>query len=331
MYRAEASKIGQPSQDAVTSIRTSATFTDIADLGRAAGFDLGFRQLDSGPQAIRATLQRHEHMSLVRVRLNRGFHQLGSPPYGMTTFGIPVSRLRNWFGKDYEASSILPFNLPGGIDGVSDSGFQAFTLTVSDDFVHTVSESCQIPIADVWGNPAAGFVISNNRSTQLVRALLAALFEDEDTRLNSEVENELIVALLNASQTDTAVSDKSEPAARSRAISKAMTYINENSSEAIGVRDICSNTGVALRTLNRAFRERFGIGPKAYLVRQRLSSVRVELLHASADTLVADVANRWGFWHMGQFANDYKGMFGELPSETLGQLRMQELIKNRFD
>ena len=125
------------------------------------------------------------------------------------------------------------------------------------------------------------------------------------------------IALLNASLADTAIFDKSEPAQRSRSVAKAMAYINDDRGESATVRDLCDNTGVALRTLNRAFRERFGIGPKAYLLRRRLSSVRDELLRAPADVLVADVANRWGFWHMGQFAADYRRQFGELPSETL--------------
>ena len=33
-------------------------------------------------------------------------------------------------------------------------------------------------------------------------------------------------------------------------------------------------------------------------------------------TRVTDVANEWGFWHLGQFAADYRRHFGELPSET---------------
>jgi len=32
---------------------------------------------------------------------------------------------------------------------------------------------------------------------------------------------------------------------------------------------------------------------------------------------IVDVASRWGFWHMGQLAADYRKHFGELPSETL--------------
>ena len=35
---------------------------------------------------------------------------------------------------------------------------------------------------------------------------------------------------------------------------------------------------------------------------------------------VANVANRWGFWHLGQFAADYREQFGELPSHTLCSL-----------
>jgi AraC family ethanolamine operon transcriptional activator len=32
---------------------------------------------------------------------------------------------------------------------------------------------------------------------------------------------------------------------------------------------------------------------------------------------VTDVALEFGFWHLGRFAEQYKGMFGESPHETL--------------
>jgi hypothetical protein len=64
----------------VASRRLSGSVRDSADIGRMAGFDLGFRQLDSGPQDIPAKLQLGEHMTLVHMRFNRAYHQLGSPP-----------------------------------------------------------------------------------------------------------------------------------------------------------------------------------------------------------------------------------------------------------
>jgi len=35
-----------------------------------------------------------------------------------------------------------------------------------------------------------------------------------------------------------------------------------------------------------------------------------------AQKKVADVANEWGFWHLGQLAKGYQNWFGELPSDT---------------
>jgi AraC-like DNA-binding protein len=37
---------------------------------------------------------------------------------------------------------------------------------------------------------------------------------------------------------------------------------------------------------------------------------------------VHDVATRWGFWNLGEFAADYRRQFGELPSETLRRTRV---------
>jgi hypothetical protein len=124
------SKIGQQRRETLASFRSSAIFSDISEAGRGTGFELGFRQLDCGPQAIPASLQLGEHVSLVQMSFDRAYHQLGSPPKGMAAFGVPVRRLRNWCGRDYEASSILPFNVRSGIDGVSEPGFQAFTPLV---------------------------------------------------------------------------------------------------------------------------------------------------------------------------------------------------------
>jgi AraC family ethanolamine operon transcriptional activator len=87
--------------------------------------------------------------------------------------------------------------------------------------------------------------------------------------------------------------------------------------EHLTVQDLCRVTGVSIRTLEYVFLERFGVSPKEYLKAHRLNGVRRELRRAHAAAIrISDVANRWGFWHMGQFAADYRRLFGELPSET---------------
>jgi AraC family ethanolamine operon transcriptional activator len=32
---------------------------------------------------------------------------------------------------------------------------------------------------------------------------------------------------------------------------------------------------------------------------------------------VREIAQRWGFWHTGEFAAAYRRLFGELPSQRL--------------
>ncbi len=97
-----------------------------------------------------------------------------------------------------------------------------------------------------------------------------------------------------------------------------MEFVRANEGRPITVRELCREVRVSWRTLEYAFRERFDMTPKAYLKTVRLNGVRSELRNSdSADTKVAEVAGRWGFWHIGQMAADYRQMFRELPSETL--------------
>jgi AraC family ethanolamine operon transcriptional activator len=86
----------------------------------------------------------------------------------------------------------------------------------------------------------------------------------------------------------------------------------------ITLNTLCQVTQVSARTLQHAFLEHFGLSPKAYLRVQRLNDAHRELFASNPhDARVAEIAHRQGFWHMGQFASDYKQLFGELPSNTL--------------
>jgi AraC family ethanolamine operon transcriptional activator len=73
---------------------------------------------------------------------------------------------------------------------------------------------------------------------------------------------------------------------------------------------------VGWTTLVDTFHEHFGTTPKAYLRAVRLNQVRKGLMNAAPESRIADVANEWSFWHMGEFAANYNRLFGELPSAT---------------
>ena len=112
--------------------------------------------------------------------------------------------------------------------------------------------------------------------------------------------------------------DQPAPRLRDLALGRAEDYIEAFAEEAFTIEELCKAAGVSERTLQYAFRDKFGISPKAFLQAHRLNAVRRDLRDADpGSTMVSDVANFWGYWHMGQFAADYSRFFGELPSATL--------------
>ena len=166
-------------------------------------------------------------------------------------------------------------------------------------------------------NPGSESILDRGESNNRFRGMLHKVFNHPNGRLSPECEEEMIFTLLQAGLNHAIESDRSSPERRNLAIRKALDYVADHCEEIVTLRDICVSCDVSLRTLNRAFNERFGLGPKTYLKRQRLSAVRSGLLTSPPGILVSDMANRWGFWHMGQFAQDYALLFGELPSQTL--------------
>ncbi len=81
---------------------------------------------------------------------------------------------------------------------------------------------------------------------------------------------------------------------------------------------LCLDTGINNYTLQRAFLDQYGMTPKSYLQSLRLNDAYKMLLQSDPETTkVTDVALSQGYWHMSQFAADYRRQFGELPSATL--------------
>ncbi len=108
------------------------------------------------------------------------------------------------------------------------------------------------------------------------------------------------------------------PSSRCKLMQQAEEIILADINRPWTVYDLCMELHVSERTLRYGFHEHFGMAPIAYLKALRLNGVRRQLKASTADkTTVTNVAVQWGFWHMGQFAKDYKKMFDECPSETL--------------
>jgi AraC-like DNA-binding protein len=112
---------------------------------------------------------------------------------------------------------------------------------------------------------------------------------------------------------------------------RAYRYLQDRDDEVPSVRKLCAATGASYATLERSFRETYGLTPKAMMFAMRLSGARRALLHPGPTTTVTAVALRWGFVELGRFAAQYRHRFGEAPSETLRRVRGNPAVERVDD
>jgi AraC-like DNA-binding protein len=105
-------------------------------------------------------------------------------------------------------------------------------------------------------------------------------------------------------------------------IACANEYLTKSPPKPIYINDLCQTLGVSYRKLYEAFMLTRGESPSLHLKRQRLMMAHQVLSNAGSEApLVKTVALDHGFWHLGNFSQDYRKLFGETPSETLALAR----------
>jgi transcriptional regulator GlxA family with amidase domain len=85
----------------------------------------------------------------------------------------------------------------------------------------------------------------------------------------------------------------------------------------LSVQDIADFIDVSARALQQAFRKYLGESPTEVLRRRRIEQVHGALLNVSNDTLIMDVAKKFGIKNRSTLTSEYRKLYAELPSKTL--------------
>jgi transcriptional regulator GlxA family with amidase domain len=103
-----------------------------------------------------------------------------------------------------------------------------------------------------------------------------------------------------------------------RTVRRAVAFIEEHAGDDIGLSQIVAASGIGPRGLQLAFRRHADVTPLEYLRRVRLDRAHQDLETATpAEATVGAVADRWGFFHHGNFSALYLRTYGRSPSVTL--------------
>jgi AraC family transcriptional regulator, ethanolamine operon transcriptional activator len=196
--------------------------------------------------------------------------------------------------------------------------------------------SVSIPV-DVWSQFAEG--IGRIQANELVRSspALVARFREvirrflaishghsrflEIPSIVESIEAELLSALRSmvmAEEKRTTISTGRPVIPRDEVVRSAKILLDESSNKDLPAGSLAAAAGVSERTMRNVFHDYYGVAPLRYLRLRRLHLVRSALKQADPRRhTVTDVVKQFGIWELGRFAQAYRRLFGETPSQTL--------------
>jgi len=292
------------------------------------GYDLDLYQIDRGQ--FNGSLQQIQYgpVFINRVSATRRFEISGSPPSGLRTFGIPGENCLpfTWRNKVSDGNSIQIYKPDTELEMITQPFFEAIDVSITEDAFNVLLQQWDLPALDKLISKRE-MVICNPEIMQKLRNTLQTICSTVDNNpdllkqnidLQDIIKFEVPYLLAHALMTAEAQEIKTTTEKRNYALKTATDYIQATPHNKISLSAFCAENNINERTLQRAFLEHYGITAKSYAKAHRLNHV-FKILSASDPnaTRISDIASNHGFWHMGQFATDYRRHFGELPSETL--------------
>jgi AraC family ethanolamine operon transcriptional activator len=302
--------------------------TSFDDLARAfARWEGRFEQLSAGRFEGTVAVAQGRHLRVFLVETNQTALARGrdGPGRCLVSLVSPRNARAVWQGRHLGPGQLNVLGADVGADHRSAKHYENLTVSVREDDLRAAVRALGGPDLSPtplgWAAvvpPPRAYAALDGRLRRFVRAATAdpAWAATPDGVLQEQACLRAVVAAVipTADGRRTAVNGVS----RAALVRRADELMRANLRAPLGTIDLCTALGVSDRTLRLAFRERFGLGPVAYGKALRLNAVRAALTTTDAGVVsVGGVARLWGFGHLGNFAADYRWLFGELPSQTL--------------
>lgn len=295
------------------------SFTDVDEFAgrmRGMGWQGEITQTEVGAFRVDLSVYQAPGVAGVRTRHSVANAREVNTPANARTFGVVVPELDRNKWCQHQFDEVVVQMMPRcDYAAANPAGHLGYQLAFDDARVAEVAAQLDIcmPLAD----DACILELSDARLDRLL-TLLADVFDVDCEFAQVRASDELLALFLSCFQEGTSRVVSPRATLRLKAFRRAREYMHAHVDEAITLADIARHANASRRTLTKAFNEGLGLSPMNYLKLLRLNRVRQTLCrperHAS---LVVDAANANGFWHMGQFASDYRRLFGELPSDTV--------------
>lgn len=300
---------------------------DVDALAQAQSeWSLRYEQLSRGAFEGRVTHVQLPGMRLVLESANRALHQRGAIGHGHCGFAMPLAPACGAFFHaqrlDGDAMMIGPSE---DLDLCTPADFGLLAVVVDRALLEPLWQRMYQRPPSAWLHdavvvpvqPAAAAALRRLHLDRMTRLLaMPALLLDGHTCL--QLRDELLIEWIEAIPPQVDRSGLPAARARRRVVERACELMQATPESPPSMLALCQAIGASPRKLAYCFRDVLGTTPLQYQRALRLNGVRRDLRRVADPNLgVQDLAAQWGFWHLGDFAADYRRQFGELPSQTL--------------
>jgi AraC family ethanolamine operon transcriptional activator len=317
--------ISPTSRTAACRVETSVAHDADEQARNLRGWTQTYDQLTAGRFVGRLTGLHLDDMHVFCETTSQTLRQTCEVPTDAYWFGIPANEEgMGRIGSHPIGRDALAFQR-GGVEFelLTPGGYAIFGVVVRGEVLHRHLAS--VEHADLIGHAAhTGIIPINTQNKAQFGALLRSALDDTASAALSARARDNLQSSMLSSLFDLCATSAVEPGAiparprRRWIVSEARDYVLANRERPISVPELCERLHVSRRTLQYCFQDVLGLAPASYLRAIRLNGARRDLCDATpGERTVQDVAAAWGFWHLSQFATDYRKLFGLLPSETL--------------
>ncbi len=267
-------------------------------------------------------------MTLYRIEANREMLARGSHLPGTFAFSVvtqqPISSV--WSGEPLGKDQVIYLGPNGTLDHKTCTSYRAYFMEINADAFLASAQT--LTGRDVEADLAKKILLSPTPRTAKrlqtgIRQILH-LAQAESGLFNRALAQRQVLHEVLGQVMDVVVDSYTPDTLpgrfknRRRLVQEAEALMDSRPDGALTILDLCENLCVSERGLHYAFRDMLGQSPIAYYRHKRLNAVRRLLKQARGRYLTVVAAGLvHGFWHTGQFAADYRRLFGELPSDTL--------------
>ena len=287
----------------------------------ALNWSIEYRQLQPGRLSSNVSLLEGDSWFLAKEQSNRNIEGQSAAPLGMYVLALIKGNPAVVNGQTVSSGHVFfqspesdfRVTLPAGIEitqvGVTAAQFED-TCLATQGHLPNLSGALSLP-SEMPGQLAL-----------VLQTMKEALFDPTIGYVGREERVSRAVAELITiahRQLEAPKSHRLNSAQARKTLERARDYIEANLGDTIRISFLCQYAGTTARSLERVFARELGTSPQLYIKARRLNAVRRNLLAADRvrRAVVTEVAQSFGFTHMGRFAQEYRLYFGESPRETL--------------